>query len=99
MKVALRYFKLFIIIIFYHLFVYMQTAGVHTARALGESKPLFVRSNWTTALYRFFEKRSKLSVECSIIIILKVYNTQTSEFNLMSDKINHSTQMSSKNLQ
>ena len=34
MKVALCYLKLFIII--YHLFVYMQTAGVHTARALGE---------------------------------------------------------------
>ena len=60
-----------------------------TARALSESKPLFVRSKWCTD---FLRNVQSYSVEGSIKIIFE----SISEFNLMNDEINYSTQISSK---
>ena len=59
MKVALCYLKFFTIII-YHLFVKMQTAGVHYCKGAGRIEA-FIRSfEPDNSIAQIFEKRSKL---------------------------------------
>ena len=71
--------------------------SVITARALGESKPLFIHSDSTTRMYWFLEERSKLlSGKQYRSHIWKYITLRQVNFNLMSDEINYSTQMSSK---
>ena len=71
------------------------------AMALGESKPYSFVGTGQQHCTDFLRNGQSYSVEGSIIIIfpgsyLKVYNSQTSEFNLMNDEINYSTQITSK---